>query len=877
MPDYYDSWSANKRKKNISRRSVHASLDQHGTEHVPNQHPASVTPSIPARSATPTSSSPLSPTRARFSLTKFSPALPRAWGRSDVERGSPTQGHSGMTWRSNTHPAAVDNVAHDAFDKDFDDDDDEDEDDEYDDNNDLHALHAIKQHNILNPRSRHAHVEHEGIEQLVGDEFLAPNSDLPPMTKSSPALPMFNSSTDNPHSTSTSARIHPQPNIRVQDTTRGKEGRKQRPWSQVIWESPIMDESIAPRQRVYDHAATVGGKYDNYPALTKDLFTQRTPDNRTVRINIDAPDTPPIIPRRPVRTPERSSQGATLLPVPATGRREFSHSSKHAHRLSIGSGFYATLEPVNLAAATPTTPKAKCQLVRLPARPQSVFIPITSIHKQGALQVEDATRRRRHQSQQLEMGRPVVPMSAQDNARTFNGIGTGPSVENALAPFETSTSCSALEGTTPTEACKSDTLPVQPSQRFQPQQRTPQHPNPAFHTPASALMTSVQVTPTQTQQQRGSSHPVQNPPSRFLPTLMESPSSFFFKKPFSSSSSSSPSSSSAGSPSLPTQEPWARSSPSPDTTKSYYSHTLQASTTTPSRTRRTMTPSLAPEKHSPYHHRNHVSSSSNSTSWKKSPSALFPFSLVSYESGGLLGIKNTNTVCSTNAASPIVAPGTILPPGTIVSTGVPVLAPTSFPTPPNMPTISLTPSCGSIERFPGSSASSPSGEGATAEILLEKDRFGEQTGFQGTLPYDHYAYQHVGIASSEPLSSPATSFPEYLLLEDGSEVLVQKSHVAVYEINARWGSRLAMVLVSLGGLLCAVSGGLCAEHNCRELQFCEDGHAAHGNWCGPSGVDGAPYMLTVGLSMWTFGLYALSHLRTPTSRLVGYSEIDQFH
>lgn len=37
------------------------------------------------------------------------------------------------------------------------------------------------------------------------------------------------------------------------------------------------------------------------------------------------------------------------------------------------------------------------------------------------------------------------------------------------------------------------------------------------------------------------------------------------------------------------------------------------------------------------------------------------------------------------------------------------------------------------------------------------------------------------------------------------------------------------------------------------------------------GVDGAPYMLTVGLSMWTFGLYALTHLRTPTSRLVGYS------
>ncbi|KAF9328271.1 hypothetical protein BG006_008521 [Podila minutissima] len=663
---------------------------------------------------------------------------------------------------------AADNVARDAFNKDFDDDDDDDvddDDDDDDDNNGLHAIHAIQQHNTFNSRPRH---ELEGIiEQLVGDEFVAPYTDLLPMAKSSPALPVSDSSTDNPYSTSTfNARLHPQPIIRVQDTPKGKEGRKQRPWSQVIWESPIMDGSIAPPQRVYDHAATVGGKYESYPALTKDLFTQRTPDmiiSKSVRINIDAPDTPPI-PRRSVRTPERSSHGATLLPVPATGRREFSHSRKHAHRLSLGSGFYATLEPVNLAAATPTTPKAKRQLVRLPARPQSVFIPTTSIQKQGTLQVEDTTRRCRHQSQQLEMRRPVpipwvqlVPMSAQDNARTFHGIGTGLPVENAL---ETSTSCSALEGTTSTVA---------------------------------------------------------------------------------SSSSSSTSSSSAGSPSLPTQEPWARSSPSPGTT-------------TPSRTRRTMaTTSLTPKKHSPHHNRNRVPSSSNSTSWKKSPSVLFPFSLISHESSSFLGIKNT---------------------GTIVSTGVPVVVPISFPTPPNMPAISLTPSCGSIEWFPGSSASSPSGgsggEGAAAEILLEKTGFGDQTGLQSTLPNDHYAtYQlHDGVSSS------TSSLPEHLFLEDGSEVLLQKSHVAVYEVNARWGSRLAMVLVSLGGLLCAVSGGLCAEHNCSELQFCEDGHASHGNWCGPSGVDGAPYMLTVGLSMWTFGLYALSHLRTPTSRLVGYSEID---
>ncbi|KAG0063027.1 hypothetical protein BGZ89_010216 [Linnemannia elongata] len=107
-------------------------------------------------------------------------------------------------------------------------------------------------------------------------------------------------------------------------------------------------------------------------------------------------------------------------------------------------------------------------------------------------------------------------------------------------------------------------------------------------------------------------------------------------------------------------------------------------------------------------------------------------------------------------------------------------------------------------------------------------------------------------------------------------IVIQKSHVAVYEINARWGSRLMMFLITLGGIFCALSGGLCAEHHCKDLQLCLDDHQAHGDWCGPSGVEGAPYMLTVGLSICTFGLYAMSHLRSPISRLVGYSEIDQF-
>lgn len=67
-------------------------------------------------------------------------------------------------------------------------------------------------------------------------------------------------------------------------------------------------------------------------------------------------------------------------------------------------------------------------------------------------------------------------------------------------------------------------------------------------------------------------------------------------------------------------------------------------------------------------------------------------------------------------------------------------------------------------------------------------------------------------------------------------IVIQKSHVAVYEINARWGSRLMMFLITLGGILCALNGGLCAEYHCKDLQLCPDGYQAHGDWCGPSGT-----------------------------------------
>jgi hypothetical protein len=74
---------------------------------------------------------------------------------------------------------------------------------------------------------------------------------------------------------------------------------------------------------------------------------------------------------------------------------------------------------------------------------------------------------------------------------------------------------------------------------------------------------------------------------------------------------------------------------------------------------------------------------------------------------------------------------------------------------------------------------------------------------------------------------------EFVTIDDS--IVVQKSHVAIYEINPRWGSRLMMFLATTGGVLCTVSGGLCAEHHCKDLQLCQDGYQGHGDWCGPSG------------------------------------------
>jgi len=278
------------------------------------------------------------------------------------------------------------------------------------------------------------------------------------------------------------------------------------------------------------------------------------------------------------------------------------------------------------------------------------------------------------------------------------------------------------------------------------------------------------------------------------------------------------------------------------------------------------------------------------SSWKRdSSSILFPYSLVSYEIGGVVGGHPRNI---THGSSSVLAPGTTLPSGIIVSTEVPpsLLTPDS-PTL-AVPTISFTPSessGGISDRHQGAYTHDPRRELDDGNESKDGD-----DDVEGEDDYKEEEEDDEEYEGDEYFSAG-----EEYENEKGSHQFMQKSHVAVYEINARWGSRLMMVLVTIGGLVSVLGGGLCAEHHCRDLQFCQDNYQAHGNWCGPSGknenvkrnkkttvdfpvsnncsvvtivgVDGAPYMLTAGLSMCIFGLYSLTYLRIPTSRLVGYS------
>ena len=197
--------------------------------------------------------------------------------------------------------------------------------------------------------------------------------------------------------------------------------------------------------------------------------------------------------------------------------------------------------------------------------------------------------------------------------------------------------------------------------------------------------------------------------------------------------------------------------------------------------------------------------------------------MVSYEIGGVVG-GHSNNISSHHGSSSFLAPGTTLPSGIIVSTEVPqsLVTPDSPHALLAVPTISFTPSESPVLDN-SSSLVDPMGQ---AVHTVEEH--------QGHEDSDGGGVDGGGDAGKDGEGEEG----EYDLTggdEDKYDVYMQKGHVAVYEINARWGSRLMMVLVTLGGLVSVLGGGLCAEHHCKDLQFCQEDHQAHGNWCGPSG------------------------------------------
>ncbi|KAF9138154.1 hypothetical protein BGX30_009473 [Mortierella sp. GBA39] len=1183
MSDYYDAWSANKRKKSLGANASSSRLRRQQQQ----QHqqrlfaPATTTTTTTTTSATATKttpsyttatltspgaqSSPLILDQPALPLISISPALPRsttstttilfkagpsgttpshkttnttptipttatgstksprprhvsAWrfSRTIFDSSLPSSSNDG----SSSYVADFDDVDEDDDDEDDDDEDDEAESGSNSNNVSSYHLHVSVIPRIQGPTSsgtsttapnfrnplkwsgdasttrpipvtqvqQPRQVEHGPIiEQLdTPDERLAAvYSPYTGLARSSPALSgeALLAPADHPQSTATfNTRLYPQPILQhlnylsdqegqtllslAKTSVSGKnqqQGRRPRPWSQVIWESPLLGEgsqsnqhqqqSQQSQQRARDHLITVGLRPDTaYPALRKDMFTPVSAAmekdkervlSKSVRINIgeDVTSTTSvgstIYPRIPAQTGD-SSNGLTP-------KRELSHGRKTMNRISLGSGFYASIEPISLSAATPSTPKTRRQLVRLPARPQSVFIPSTAHHfpilgsgntsgaaaqlsggRSGVGLPTDQFKRRRHKSQQLEMRgdspravpipwQQLAPMGAQDNSKTFHGIGSAPasqvpilkkggSQENTfgvttLYPLNEAPEPVRLPPASTPRKSSLFTKPNAPYMHHQHRSSQSQgqglpciNPSPPTSSPTSFSFSS-------SSQQRSSSHT----PSWFLPALLESSSSYLLKKalPSSTTSTSTPSSSSpkratfglhhSGSTPSPTRILSSSnnntSSYSPDrilassshlhyprpqqhsyrhsslqtrqslpisgssSSSSHYHHDSSSSSYNSNtgnqgdsllkKSRRKLTASLTPTSFfssittsnsnsnndtnaiSNSHRQQHSSvpvsgtssnnSSDNSTTttktslWKRdSSSVLFPFSLVSYESGGLLGeIKNTSTAICTNAPSSIVAPGTPLPPGVIVSTRVPPLkdpsssssvSPSPTLEPMIVPTISIiTPPA--FPRSPGSSStlgSSKSSSPTRRSHLASEVVHGEvhQSGVSGYEDGEGGSQDDSGDGDHENGDSEedededdddeddetTCSDEEEMYGDTGlnGSIVIQKSHVAVYEINARWGSRLMMFLVALGGVFCVLSGGLCAEHHCKDLQLCLDDYQDHGDWCGPSDVDGAPYMLTVGLSMCTFGLYAMTYLRSPISRLVGYSEIDQF-
>lgn len=1069
MTDYYDSWSANKKNRNPARsraRIFSGNNNNHNNNNrlwVQHQQSSSVSTSANSTATTTTSTSPRSGQPLTPAL--LSPVLP--YYSSDISKSSRTStapDNKDYPVGNKQRPTSVwrfPKALFDSYETDFDDidegDDDDDDDGEDDDNEDdikdkqrrypsgtqnhIHPksptiMGSAAKPGLHTPSKRFMHwkghrprpkpIETSQFERGIDieqvdthrDPFSPSLTSSHSMSRSSPSLSATVPPIDDPHSTSTfNARWFPQSILRsantadTQTSVHRMEGRRARPWSQVIWESPVMgggsllqqqQQKEARRPRGFEHIiAGSANSPHGYPALPKDLFAQQErpererTNSKSVRINIEGDRVGTGLASDPLPD-HNSSVGHQLLSTHS--RREFSNGRKHMKRLSIGPGFYASIEPVSLSAATPSTPRNKRNLIKLPARPQSVLIPPSSYShhgmkggglNQGQGPITEATKRRRHQSQQLDMikgasGTVAVPWqqpespTIQDNPKTLRI--TGSPLATGLNP-----KTSALRKDDPADI-STVTHPVttgsEPELGFPqcPGLQSPQEPvqtqawkNPRTHSSTlrhSPTHQKLSQSPPSHHRTRPSPAQVRSAavtPSRFLPTLPEGrPSgilgraSFFALPP-------SPKERATGVDTMSFQSissgnSFPHSSPVIDTTHSHspQQHSYQHSplparkslptNSTPSRSRRTLTASLktvtpfASHSHGQLSKNNHSSdcseqrisdgsntNSSSSTShhcnaiqasghrssilfnaarlpsWKRTSSSFFPFSLVSYESGGLLGeIRNTSTTVCTNAPSPVVAPGTPLPPGVIVSTGIPSPPPVPSPTcakvggggggSPNYDSqgplrpfvrFDSTESCSSKHSTTGSEPSETFSHDSVTRLCqncgcrssldgTESVEEGERCWCSSSSSGSGSEEQETDKSSS---SSDGSESPEekegFATIMDNS-IVIQKSHVAVYEINPRWGSRLTMFLVAVGGILCSVSGGLCAEHHCRDLQLCQDNYQGHGDWCGPSGEEGAPYMLTVGMSMWLFGLYALVYLRSPISRLVGYSEIDQF-
>ncbi|KAF9580514.1 hypothetical protein BGW38_002819, partial [Lunasporangiospora selenospora] len=741
--------------------------------------------------------------------------------------------------------------------------------------------------------------------------------------------------------------------------------RTTRPWSHVIWESPKMDtlslyRSAAPQQDINANE-TSRGMRKNTPTTTsrpKTVNTTSSADplqepssstapslgkervSKTVRINIeeckDPPDTRPsssryrtgvggtlleTAPRRPglergeakYKEKRRSISGGpgNILTPMVKRKREFSQSKKHMNRFSLGSGYYASTEPVSLASAIPSSPDARLwQLVRLPARPHSVFIPSSprTYHGAGSGGIKDNKEPKSQPS-----GAHSSSLSASPSSSSRSGRKPRP-LSQLQAAFNPRQSLSFLIGS------KSD---------------SPVGMYPGSHSSSESLLPKDRrATNSQTS---GSSNSVKVIDNRLRKDLNGS---------YEGNGSSAGSSSSSKALSRNTL-PGSLSAKVNGTLTAAAAAVNSITTATTSTWKRNSSMILFPFSLVTYETGGMLGEFKTSTS-PCSGSAI---------------------IC-TNKASPLVAPGTVLPPGAVVSTGIPPPATTpsgslsiasNSPTIstitttttkakrvsgilPPIPAISVTPSskssrvllsASSLSLLAGSmtglnqrmgddmvrikcedtdedldsmaSNMDVAGDLVTDEEEQREDEDegegeGEEEGRARvkTVEYEaqvakagavdhlpaHGDHPKVLLPQLETMVTLEQPLPDHyntyeVKIEDEEGLVLQRSHVAVYEINARWGSRLIMLLVTIGGLFCVLGGGNCARHHCRDLQLCpsfgdmwmqqDNADRNLGAWCGPSGLEGAPYMLSVGLSMSVFGIYALVHLQSPISRLVGYS------